>query len=57
MSKQFFWLKILSTNTLDTNVHKLYECDKKPSAILQCKKVSKNEIYGKFGPLIEHGPH
>ncbi len=24
----FFWFKILTTNTLGTNVHKMYECDK-----------------------------
>jgi hypothetical protein len=28
MFKQFFWPKILTTNTLSTNVHKMYECDK-----------------------------
>jgi len=25
---KFFWLKSLTTNTLGTNVHKMYECDK-----------------------------
>jgi hypothetical protein len=29
----------------------------KPNALLQCKKVSKSENFGNFGPLIEHGPH
>jgi hypothetical protein len=38
MTKHFFWPKILTINTLGTNVHKMYECDKKTSALLQCKK-------------------
>jgi hypothetical protein len=25
---KYFWPKILITNTLSTNVHKMYECDK-----------------------------
>jgi hypothetical protein len=28
MSKQFFWSKIFTTNTLCANVYKMYECDK-----------------------------
>jgi hypothetical protein len=36
MSKQFFWPKILTTNTLSTNnVHEMYECDK--NQVLYCK--------------------
>jgi len=35
MSKQFFWPKILTTNTLSTNnVHEMYECDK--NQVLYC---------------------
>ncbi len=26
---KYFWPKILTTNTLGTNVYKMYECDKK----------------------------
>ncbi len=34
----------------------MYECDK--NQVPYCNvKVLKNEIYGNFGPLIEHGPH
>jgi len=28
MFKQIFWPKIHTINTLGTNVHKMYECDK-----------------------------
>jgi hypothetical protein len=28
MFKKHFWPNIFITNTLDTNVHKMYECDK-----------------------------
>ncbi len=42
---KFFWPKILITNTLGTNVHKMYECDK--NQVPYCNvQVSKNEIMG-----------
>jgi len=52
----FFWLKIFITNTLCTNVYKMYECDKNqmPYYNVKCFKISNLKS---FGPLIEHGPH
>jgi len=34
----------------------MYECDKNQVPYYNYK-ISKNEIYGNFKPLIEHGPY
>jgi hypothetical protein len=39
MTKHFFWPKILTINTLGTNVHKMYECDKKQVLYCNVKKI------------------
>jgi len=41
MALKKFGLKILTTNTLGTNVYKMYECDKNQVPLLQCKKIQK----------------
>jgi hypothetical protein len=47
---------VLIINTLGTNVHKMYECDK--NQVPYCNvKCFKSEMFGLFGPLIEGGPH
>jgi hypothetical protein len=51
-----FLAKILTANTLGTNVHKMYECDKNQMLYCNVKKI-KIEIFGNFEPLIEYGPH
>jgi hypothetical protein len=48
------WPKILVTNTLNTNVHKMYECDK--NQVPYCKFFL-HEFFGNFEPLIKHAPH
>jgi hypothetical protein len=45
---KYFWLKIFTTNTLGTNVHKMYECDIN-QALLQCKMFHKVRFLGIFG--------
>jgi hypothetical protein len=44
----FFWPKTFTTNTLCVNVYKIYECDKNPNALLQCKKFQKINVLGIF---------
>jgi hypothetical protein len=41
MSKQIFLLKIFTTNTVCTNVHKLYECDKNQMPYYNVKTLKK----------------
>jgi len=43
MFKQFFWPKILITNTLDTNVHKMYECEKNYMPYCNVKSFKKKK--------------
>jgi hypothetical protein len=45
---KFFWPKILTTNTLGTNVHKMYECDKNqmPYCNIKCLKSENLRILG-----------
>jgi hypothetical protein len=49
MFTQIFWLESFTTNTLNINVHKMYECDENPSALLQCKKFQKMKFQKKMG--------
>jgi len=42
------WHKMFTTNTLSTNVHKMYEWQK-PSSLLQCKKFQKMKFLGIVG--------
>jgi hypothetical protein len=56
MSKYYFLGPILTTNTLGTNVHKMYECHKNPMPYCNVKSFL-NEIFGNFGPLIKYDPH
>jgi hypothetical protein len=57
MSKQhFFGPKIFTTNTLCANVYKIKNVTKTKCLIIMLK-VSKNQKFGNFGPLIEHGAH
>jgi hypothetical protein len=44
MSKQIFWPKILITNTLGTNVYKMYECDKNQMPYYNVKGFTKWEF-------------
>jgi len=53
---KFFWFKILTTNTLSINLHKIYQFDK--NQIPYCNvKSFKSENFDNFGPLIKHGTH
>jgi hypothetical protein len=42
MSKKYFGPKILTTNILDINVHKMYECDKNQ---VPCCNVKSFKLY------------
>ncbi len=53
----FFWPKILTTNTLNTNVHKMYECDKNQVPYCNVKNFKKMNFFVNSGSLIKHGPH
>jgi hypothetical protein len=54
---KFFSFGIFTTNTLSTNVHKIYECDK-IQVLYKCNvKIFKKWNFKKIRPLIEHGPH
>jgi hypothetical protein len=53
---KLFLPKILTANTFDTNVHKMHECDKNQVRFCNVKSFQ-SEVFGNFGPLIEHGPH
>jgi hypothetical protein len=53
---KFFWPKILITNTLGTNVHIMYECDKNQMPYYNIKYFL-NENFENFRPFIKHGPH
>jgi hypothetical protein len=41
MFELFFWPKILITNILGTNVHKMYECDKNQAPYCNVKNLKK----------------
>jgi hypothetical protein len=56
MFKQKIQPKILTTNTLGPNVHKMYECDKNQVPYYNVKSFKK-WIFWEFGPLIEYGPY
>jgi hypothetical protein len=42
---KFFWLKILTTNTLDINVHKMYECNQNQVFYYNVKNFKKQNLW------------
>jgi len=42
---KFFWPKILTTNTLGTNVQKMYECDKNQVPYYNVKSFKKWNLW------------
>jgi hypothetical protein len=55
-NNNFFWPKIFTRNTLCTNVYKMYECGKNQMSYCNVKDF-KNQFFGNFGPLMEHGSY
>ncbi len=53
---KLFCFKIFTTNTLTNNAYKCSNVTRTKCPIAMYK-ISKNEFFGNFGPLIEHGPH
>ncbi len=51
---KFFWLGIFTTNTLSTNVHKIYECDK-IQVPYKCnvKNFKKNQAIDRTWPTLD----
>jgi hypothetical protein len=52
---KFFWPKIPTTNTLGTNVHKMYGCDK-TKCLIAMQKSSKNDFFWKFWAIDRTRP-
>ncbi len=51
---KLFFLMIFITNILVANVYKMLKCDKNQMFYYNVKSF-KNENFGNFGQLIEHG--